>query len=367
MAQPNSKKTATKKFTPVGIIFSILGLLLFIYFVRKAGVTEIVEGIKRLGAGFLLVLLISAVRPMLRSKAWTLCFDGAHRLRFRDALRAYFIGDAVGNLVPLGIFISEPTKAALVREKVPLVASFSALAVENIFYSLSVMLFIFSGTAALILSFPLPKPLRVASIGALVGILVFIPLGYFVIRKQWKFLSGAMEFLYGRGLGRRFLETRREKVRSLEERIYGFYTRNPASFIPVLLLEACFHLSGVLEVYVTLFFISDTAPSLLTAFVLESVNRVINVVFKFVPMRVGVDEAGTGMLTKVLKFGTASGVTLAIVRKARNLFWMAVGVSLLAHRGLTLRAVTAQAEEAAAVEVSRSAEGSAALSASEPR
>ena len=329
----------------------MLGLLLFAYFVKKAGVADIMEGIRRLGTGFLLVLAISGIRPVVRSLAWTRCLEGPHHLRFRDAYRAYLIGDAMGTLLPLGIIVSEPAKAALVKDRVPLMAGLSALAVENLFYSLSVALFIFCGTAALLLSFQLPKPLRMASIGALVIILLIIPLAYFVIRKQWKFMSGALEYLYGRGLGRRVLETRRERVRTIEDRIYGFYTRNHSRFLPILLLESCFHLAGVAEIYITLYFISDVPPTLLTAFVLESVNRVINVIFKFVPMRMGVDEAGTGKFTEVFKLGTASGVTLAIIRKARVIFWTALGVALLVRRGLSLRAVAENAEEAVATEL----------------
>ncbi len=359
MTHNPDNKSRTKRFTPVGIIFAVLGLLLFAYFVRRAGVGEIIEGIKRLGAGFLLVLLISGFRPAVRCLAWMRSFEGAHRLRFSEAFRAYLVGDALGTLLPLGPIVSEPTKAAMVRKRVPLVAGLSALAVENLFYSLSVALFIFAGTGALLFSFQLPKPLRVASIVALCAILAIIPLALFVIRKQWKFLSGALEYLYGRGIGRKVLETRRERVRSVEERIYGFYARNRSRFLPILLLETCFHLAGVAEVYVTLYFISDTAPTLLTAFVLESVNRIINVVFKFVPMRMGVDEAGTGMLTKVLQLGTASGVTLAIIRKARVIFWAAIGVAFLVRRGLSLRAVAEDTEEAMAAEVEQERAGGA--------
>mgnify|MGYP003694449997 CR=1 FL=1 len=43
----------------------------------------------------------------------------------------------------------------------------SALAIENVFYALSVALFISAGALALLLSFPLPKVLRYVSIGAL--------------------------------------------------------------------------------------------------------------------------------------------------------------------------------------------------------
>ena len=65
-------------------------------------------------------------------------------------------------------------------------------------------------------------------------------------------------------------------------------------------------------------------------------------VFKFIPLRTGVDEAGTGMLSKVLGFTTAVGVTLAIVRKARDIFWTAVGVALMLRRGLSLRKLNQQ-------------------------
>ena len=88
----------------------------------------------------------------------------------------------------------------------------------------------------------------------------------------------------------------------------------------------------------TLSFISKVvAPTLLTAFILETVNRVINIAFKFVPLRTGVDEAGTGMLSKVLGFTTAIGVTLAIVRKARDIFWATIGVVLMVRSGLSIR------------------------------
>ena len=87
-------------------------------------------------------------------------------------------------------------------------------------------------------------------------------------------------------------------------------------------------------------------PTLFTAFILESVNRVITMAFKFVPLRMGVDEAGTGRVSKILQFTQAAGVTLAIIRKARDVFWASVGVLLLLHRGWSLRAAARDAEKA---------------------
>ncbi|MDQ3907028.1 MAG: flippase-like domain-containing protein, partial [Acidobacteriota bacterium] len=293
------------------------------------------------------IIAVSGLRPAVRARAWTLCFERTHALPWRAALAAYLVGDALGNLMPIGIVVSEPAKAAMARERVPLAASAAALAVENLFYMLSVALFVFAGMAAVLATFPLPPRLRAVSYAVLGGIVFAVLCAYVVIHKRWKFLSRAVELMAARGVGRAFAERHGAKFGALEDRVYGFYARHGARFPAILLLELCFHLAGVLEVFLTLYFITGSRPSLLAAFVLESVNRVINVVFKFVPMRVGVDEAGTAKFTDALNFGATAGVTLAIVRKARIVVWTAVGVSLLVRRGLTVRGVTREAREAA--------------------
>ncbi|MFL6230369.1 MAG: lysylphosphatidylglycerol synthase domain-containing protein [Pyrinomonadaceae bacterium] len=338
---------AARRFTGVGVVFSLLGLALFAYFVWKAGPALIWAQMSALGWGFLVILCVSAVRPVVRALTWTRCFETTHTLKFRDALTAYLIGDALGNLMPLGIVVSEPAKAALVRERVPLVAAASALTVENLFYMLSVALFIFAGMAALLLSFPLPSKMRIVSYATLGGIVVVLLAAYVVIRRRWKFLSGAVNFFAARGVGRSFAERRGSSFVSLEDRVYGFYGRHGARFLPILLLEFCFHLAGVVEVFATVYFITGSRPTWLAAFVLESVNRVINVVFKFVPMRFGVDEAGTNWFTKLFRLGENVGVTLAIVRKVRVVVWTAVGVALLVRRGLTVRGAAREAQAAA--------------------
>ena len=344
--QPNQVETRTRsrRFAPLGIIFGLLGLLLFVYFVSSAGVGQIVAGIQRLGAGFVLILAISSLRYIARSWAWTRCVEPPYRLPFRDAFAARIMGDALGNIVPfISAAVSEPSKGVFVKDKVPLMVGLPALAIENIFYALSVALFIFGGTATLLLSFSLPKPLRYASIGALCATLVVVPLIFVLIRTQARFLSGLFRFLAKRGIASRLMSRLAPRALVLEDRVYGFYERNQQRFLSIFLLDVCFHLAGVLEVYVTLLFISPVAPTLTQAFILESVNRIINVAFKFVPLRAGVDEGGTGQVSKVLGFARGIGETLAIVRKGRDIFWAAVGVILIWKRGLSLRDLSEEA------------------------
>ena len=351
MGTSKAGQGTARRFTRAGVIFALAGLALFAYFVWKSGASAVWAQMRALGWGFLIILLISAIRPVVRALAWTRCFESAHALSFRDALAAYLVGDAFGTLMPLGIVVSEPAKAAMVRARVPLLASAAALAVENLFYMLSVALFVSAGMLAVLFTFPLPPRLRLASYAVLGGILFVVLAAYFVVHRRWKFLSRGLEFAARVGVGRGFVVRHGAKFGALEDRVYGFYERHGARFPVVLLLEMCFHLAGVCEVCATLYFIAGARDGLarlaLAAFVLESVNRVINVVFKFVPMRVGVDEAGTARFTSALNFGATAGVTLAIIRKARIVIWTAVGVALLMRRGLTVRGVALEAQEAA--------------------
>jgi hypothetical protein len=335
---PNDVLTAnqsrSRRFAPLGIIFGLLGLILFAYFVSRAGVGEIVARIQRLGAGFILILAVSSIRYIVRALAWIRCIEPSYRLPFRTAFAARLMGDALGNIIPfVSVAVSEPSKAVFVKDRVPLMVGLSGLAIENIFYALSVVLFIFTGTATLLLTFSLPKPLRYASIGALIVTLMILPLICLIIRRQTRFLSGAVGYLGDRGVARKFMGKLKPRAQSLEERIYGFYATSRRSFILIFALDMCFHLAGVLEVFITLSFISPIAPTLMQSFILESVNRIISVTFKFIPLRAGVDEGGTGSVSKVLGFAKDVGVTLAIVRKGRDIFWAAIGLLLIWRKG----------------------------------
>src|SRR3712207_6215407 len=228
MADEVRAEGASRRLAPAGVAFALVGAALFAYFVWKAGPGEIWSNLsEKIGWGFAPILLLAGLRFAVRAGAWSLCFEPPHRLGFIEALKAYLIGDAAGNVVPLGIVVSEPTKAAMAsRRGVPFAATFSAIAVENIFYMLSVALFIFSGAAALLVAFPLPKVLRYSSYGIVAGATLFVLFAAYALRREWRFLSAALRWTAARGLGRRALGRRLERVAGFEERIYGFYARN---------------------------------------------------------------------------------------------------------------------------------------------
>ena len=142
----------------------------------------------------------------------------------------------------------------------------------------------------------------------------------------------------------RFLQ--HEAVRNAEDRVFAFVSARRDRLAGILALEFAFHVSAVLEIYLLLaLLVPGTGRAVLLAVILETVERLITIAFKFVPLRLGVDQFGSGQMAELLGLGSAIGITIATVRTARNLFWAVVGLLLLLKRGLSMRAVVREVEQ----------------------
>jgi hypothetical protein len=195
-----------------------------------------------------------------------------------------------------------------------------------------------AGTIALLFSFELPGDIRYTSEIAL-GIIfaMFSAVAWVLWRRPALITRTLAAFARHGATGGG--PARLERLRRLEHEIYSFSSRRRDVLAPLVVAEIAFHALGVVEIYVTLMLLLGTLPSLLLAFVLEGANRLITVIFKFVPLRVGVDEAGTEVLTRILGYPLGLGATLALVRKARMIAWSLVGGILLVRHGLSARRI----------------------------
>ena len=328
---------STRQITAAGLLTAAAGTALFIWLVKTVGPHEIWTGFQKIGWSLGWILLLGGLRFAARARAWALCIEPPHSLHFVDAFNAVVCGDALGNVTPLGPIVGEPAKIACVRGRVGVAAALTALAMENVLYTLSVGAMIAAGTIALLFSVELPVALREFSEIALGCIAVmFLVAGWLVWRRP-AVISTLLPVARVKG-------SRIEKLRAMEQELFTFAGRRRAVMLPLVLLELSFHALGVAEKHLTLWLILGSAPPLLTSFIVETADRVITVAFKFVPFQVGVGEAGTGLVTDVLSLGPAPGVTLSIVRKARMGIWSLAGTALLVRRGLTPRRVLADRE-----------------------
>jgi Lysylphosphatidylglycerol synthase TM region len=317
--------------TATGFISTLLGIVLFAWFVRRVGPAEIWQGLLQIGWGLVAIVLLAGARFALRALAWRTCLEPPHTMPFRDAFLAVVSGDAFGNLTPLGPIIGEPAKAAFVRGHVPLTPALTALAIENLFYTMSVAGMIASATIALLLSFDLPEGLREASEFAVAVIVLALGIALWILLRRPALVGRALAAVLPAGSS---LQAKVESASDIEREIYTFASRRPAAFFRVIGAELGFHVLGVTEVFITWWLMLGVPPSLLTSFVLEGANRLVTVVFKFVPLRIGVDEVSTAWFTTILGFGPTPGTTLAVARRIRVVFWTTVGTVLLIRKGL---------------------------------
>ena len=250
------------------------------------------------------------------------------------------IGEAMSSMIPLGILVSGTSKAIAVRRKVPLVVGLSSIATENLFYSLITGIFICLGSFAFLRSFDLSRGWVLTVDLLIASIILLIIFAVVIVLRQWHFASEFCESLYRRNFAKNILESGRLQVRLFENLIFGFYRQYPQRFLPILLCQLAYHALGIFEAWFILSRIRELIPSIYTAFLLESISRAITIFFKFVPFVIGVDEAGAQFVSETLALGAGVGVTIAIVRKGRIIFWTAIGVILVAKRGLTIKEFT---------------------------
>lgn len=317
----------------IAIISLLAGSLLFAYIIQRIGWQEIALRIQAIGWGFPLLLVVSALRPLGRAWAWFRCFEPQTRgFGFWAALRARLAADAMGVVTSGGPFVAEPSRVFFFGGRVAVKDASAAAAVELLSYTSSCVLLLLGGMLTLLFDAAVGDSMRKVLIVA--AILTFLALALMAAVFSLKFVvverfCETIKRLVPVAAFHRLLDKELHQLLELEEYVFDFFRKHPKDFFWVMLGEAGFHLAGVAEVFLTLT-LTGVSPSLAAAFILEALNRLINLLFAFVPAKVGVDEAGSSWLTGVLGLTTAAGVTLAIYRKLRLLCWTAVGLVCLA-------------------------------------
>jgi len=314
-----------------GVLMTLGGLVLLVVVVARVGVLEIAADVRQVGWGLIAIIAMGGLRFLLRALAWRLCLEPPHTLSVADAFAAVICGDAIGNLTPLGPLVGEPAKAAFVRRRVALGPAVTALAIENVLYTLSAAAMIAAGMIALLARFQLDPAIRGIGELAVGGTIVLFAAALWLLWRQPALISRAL------GAAPR-LRGQADRMRALEAQIYTFASRHTRALPALAAAEIGFHALGVAEVYLTLWLLNAQA-SLLTAFLFESANRLITVVFKFVPLRLGVDEAGTAAFARIVGLAAKTGLSVGIVRKVRVISWAAATPSERRRTATILRIV----------------------------
>lgn len=327
----------------LGVLLTLGGIALFVYLIYSVGMGELLSSIGSFGfGGFAVILLLYFLRMAVRASAWRLSVYEPYTISFRETLEAVLIGEAMSSIIPLGIAVSGTSKALAVRHRLPFIVGLSSVATENLFYSVVTSLFIVLGAFSFLRLFTLDEAwVWTIDVLIILIILIIILLVLMVVRR-WHPLSNFCNFLYHRGWLTSVLKNGRAYARKFENTIYDFYRQHPERILPICLFEIAYHVIGVVEVFYILYRLGDAIPSLVTAFLLESVSRLVTIMFKLIPMAIGVDEAGAQFVGETVALTAGVAVTLAVIRKARIIFWAAIGMILAIRNGFSFGELSAQ-------------------------
>ncbi len=334
-APADNGKSSRRSFIWLQALAFLIGLALLIYIVNRIGLQPVFDALLRIGfLGFVLVLTISGFRHFLRTIAMRAAVPREHRqISFSQAFAARLGGEAISFLTFTGPLLGEATKVALLRRKVPLTYGVPALVVDNLLYNLSVVFFILSGACVMLFSYQLPPPVYYVLLSIAVVAGLGIVAAALAAKRRIMLLTWAIDRLAELRLSPKVILKRRQHIHNIESKVYDFYRHHPGAFFGMIACDLLSHVASVVEVFITLRMLGYQ-PLVSQAYIIESLTKVVNFVFAFVPGTIGVYEGSTAIILDNLGFAAAAGLALALVRKAAIVFWTSIGLLVLTWRAV---------------------------------
>lgn len=333
-AEGDERGGGSRKVFWMQAVAFLLGVALLVYVLRRVGIQPVFDALGQIGFGLFFLFAISGLRHLLRALSMRTAVPREHR-RFSvwQAFVTRLGGEAISFLTFTGPILGEATKAALLKRRVPLVVGAQALVVDNLLYNLSVALFILSGAVVMLASYDLPAPAHYALVVIAASATATLLLVGYALSRRVMPITWLLDKLQNHRLEPQFLRKRDQHIHRVEAYVYKFYQHRRRAFFSIVGLDLLAHASSVYEVYLTLMMLGFR-PSANQPYVIESLTKVINFVFGFVPATIGVYEGGTEVILRTLGFAAATGVTLGLVRKAGMIFWTSIGLVVLSARAL---------------------------------
>jgi len=333
---------------------ALLGFSLLGYLVFRSGPGTVWKQLQTVGWGFALVIVLGGLSQLAKTCAWRQAFtcDISGLSWFRSFV-AQLISDGIGQFGVAGKVVGEGTRISLLGRAVPLSNALSAGAIDGALHSFTAVAVTVLGIAAILMIGPVSVRWRVYA-ALLIAVLVsMVVLAAVALRNRWQLVGRAT-----RAIGRlprlhTWVSDKQPIIDSAEDNLLSFRDEAPAAFWATLIFNLLWHMLAVLEVYIILRFMG-AGFTVSAAFIVEGLTKVINLVGAVNPGNFGTYEGGSMLIAKMFGVTSTAGLTLALCRRARTVFWAGVGAvcMIVMKKAEAPRTITATLD--AAVEASQS-------------
>ena len=304
---------------------ALLGLGLLSYLVFRTGPGAVWKQLQTVGWGLALIILLGGFSQFIKTCAWRQAFTcDISGLSWSRSFVAQLISDAIGQFGVAGKVVGEGTRISLLGRAVPLSNALSAGAIDGGLHSFSALVVTVLGISAILMIGPVSVRWRVYAALLITVLVSVVILAAVALRNRWQLVGNAT-----RAIGRlprlhAWVSDKQPIVDSAEDNLLSFRDEAPAAFWATLIFNLLWHMLAVLEVYIILRFMG-AGFTVGGAFIVESLTKVINLVGAFNPGNFGTYEGGSMLIAKMFGVTSSTGLTLALCRRARTVFWAGVG------------------------------------------
>ena len=311
----------------IRLLLSIAGAIVVAFLVHRVGGELMLGMFREIGWAFLLITAVYTVHITIRAVALWRCLGPS--LRFRDVLRVRFSGEAVEMLTFTGPFLSEPTKAMLLKQLgVGTADAFGGLAAEYLVYIVVGFWMAAGALTALYAREALGAGFQAPIVALLATLGVFTTAFVFAAVTRTGLIAPSIRRL-GRAIGcGGAAAAAAQRVEPVETVIVAFLHDRPARLVEVMGIEVVAHALLATDLWIALralgFPVGIGEP-----LILEGAIKLVGLLFFYVPGELGASESIYVVLATALRFGAAAGLTIALVRRVRALIIGAIGLAVL--------------------------------------
>ena len=277
------------------------------------------------GWGLALIILLGGLSQLVRAWAWRQTFMCDLRgLSWSRSLGVQLVSDALGQLGVPGKLLGEGIRVSLLGSSVPLANGISAAAIDSGLHTLTAAVVTVLAIVATLLLAPLSGRWRADALLVAAVLMAVVILAAVSVANRRPLAGNA-----ARAIGRlprigNWVSGKQSIIDSAEHNLLTFHEKAPAAFWASLVLYCLWHALAVLEVYLILRFMG-TRIAVAGAFVVEGLTKVINLIGALNPGNVGTYEGGNMLLARIFGVTGTTGLTLALCRRTRAVFWAGVG------------------------------------------
>lgn len=324
---------AARAFGLVERAFLVAGLALFAGLLYQLGVRSLLQNLRLVGWGFVVVIAQEIIAVVINTLGWRHAFPPAtHRVAFHRLLAARIAGDGINSVTPTATLGGEVVRAQMIAGQIDQTTAWASLAVAKISQTVGQVAFIVLGWLIALHDAPLPDTLRHGLLIAVPGFAALVALTV-ALQRRGLFTVGVRLMAH---LGLPVPVRLGGRLQQIDGEIARFYAA-PGRF----LLSVGFFFAGwtmgVVEMYLILHFL-QVDVSWHRALTIETFSATLEGLLFFVPGKAGTEEGGKVLIFTILDLDPAKGLALGIVRRIRELTWAGIGLAILSRHHLRQRA-----------------------------